>query len=149
MEIRSVDGCDEPPLPALLRGLAQFNAGEYWECHETLEVLWRADSRPIRALYQGILQVGVAFYHLRRGNYNGAVKLLRRGLPRLTSLPAICQGVAVAELARAGQAVHDRVVELGPERLGEFALGALPRISWSLPLETPAPTSDPPGHSDR
>ncbi len=73
MESKIVDGWDEPPPPALIRGLAQFNAGEYWECHETLEVLWRADPRPIRALYQGILQVGVAFYHLHRGNYNGAV----------------------------------------------------------------------------
>ncbi len=63
--LRDVSGCDEPPPPLLLKGLEQFNAGEYWECHETLETLWRDEPRPVRDLYQGVLQIGVAFHHLR------------------------------------------------------------------------------------
>lgn len=121
-------GCDEAPPPALCHGIEQFNAGEYWACHETLEALWVAERRPIRALYQGILQVGVAFYHLQRRNYAGAVKLFRRGLPRLRGLPAVCQGVSVAELAAAARAVQDTVIGLGPERIGEVDLAALPKI---------------------
>jgi len=31
-----------------------------------LELLWRAERRDVRRLYQGILQIGVAFHHLRR-----------------------------------------------------------------------------------
>ena len=102
-------GCDEPPPPSLLAGIAQFNAGDYWECHETLEALWRAEPRPIRDLYQGILQVGVACHHLCAGNYAGTLKMLRRGLPRLRGLPDVCQGVPVGNwhpaargLARSG-----------------------------------------------
>src|SRR5918992_5322278 len=34
-------GCDDPPPPLLREGIAQFNRGEYFEQHETLEVLWR------------------------------------------------------------------------------------------------------------
>lgn len=125
--IRHVEGWDEPPPPALRRGVEQFNAGEYWECHETLEHLWNAESRPVRDLYQGILQVGVALHHLRQGNYAGAIKMFRRGLPRLRDLPPVCQGVPVHEFSRAARAVHDAAVRLGPDRLAALDM-PLPRI---------------------
>ncbi len=126
--VRWVTGWDAPPPEALQRAVAQFNAGEYWECHETLEALWVAERRPVRDLYQGLLQVGVAFHHLQHRNYAGAIKMLRRGLPRLRDLPPICQGVHVAELAGAARAVHDAVVALGPDRIGELDLAILPRV---------------------
>ena len=110
------------------RGVAQFNAGEYWACHETLETLWRAELRPVRDLYQGILQIAVAFYHLERGNIAGAVKVFRRGLPRLRDLPEECQGVTVAALYRAARAVYDRTLTLGPDRAAELTQ-ALPQIA--------------------
>jgi len=126
---RWVEGWDAAPPVALCRGVKQFNAGEYWACHETLEALWLAEPRPVRDLYQGILQVGVGFHHLRNGNFAGAVKTLRRGLPRLRDLPEICQGVAIAELRQAARAVYDRLIELGPERVREVEPSTLPRIA--------------------
>jgi uncharacterized protein len=126
---RWVEGWDAPPPPRLCRGVAQFNQREYWACHETLEALWIAELRPVRDLYQGVLQVGVAFHHLRDGNYPGTVKMLRRGLPRLRDLPKICQGLRVAQLYRAARAIHDRIVELGPERIAELEADQLPRIT--------------------
>jgi CheY-like chemotaxis protein len=117
---RFVPGWDEPPPPLLLHGLEQFNAGEYWECHETLEGLWVAEKREVRDLYQGILQVGVAFHHLQNNNFAGAIKMFRRGLPRLRGLPQACQGVQVAELASDARRVHDAALDLGPERLSEL-----------------------------
>ena len=126
--IRWVEGWDEPPPPLLLKGVEQFNAGEYWPCHETLETLWRAEPRPVRELYQGVLQVGVAFHHLTDRNYAGAIKLFHRGLSRLRGLPETCQGVRVAALAQAARAVHDAVVAIGPERIDEFDPAGLPRI---------------------
>ncbi|MCX7707661.1 MAG: DUF309 domain-containing protein [Anaerolineae bacterium] len=125
---RWVEGWDVPPPPDLHRAVEQFNAGEYWECHETLETLWVAERRPVRDLYQGLLQVGVAFHHLQNRNYAGAIKMFRRGLPRLRDLPPVCQGVHVAELVAAARAVHDAAVALGPERIGELDLTALPRV---------------------
>ena len=126
--VRWIEGWDAAPPSLLCRGVAQFNRREYWECHETLEVLWRAEPRPVRDLYQGVLQVGVAFHHLRNRNYSGAVKMLRRGLPRLRDLPEVCQGLHVAELHRDARAVHDRVVTLGPDRVAELDAEMLPRI---------------------
>src|SRR6266851_319777 len=77
-----MSACQESPPPLLLAGIAQFNGGEYFEQHETLELLWRAERRDVRRLYQGILQIGVAFHHLRRANHHGTVYMLRRGAQR-------------------------------------------------------------------
>ncbi|OQA41316.1 MAG: hypothetical protein BWY52_02614 [Chloroflexi bacterium ADurb.Bin325] len=130
--VRHVAGCAEPPPPALRRGIEQFNAGAYWECHETLEDLWNAEPRAVRDLYQGILQVGVALHHLRQGNYAGAIKLFRRGLPRLRGFPPVCQGVPVHEFVAAARAVHDAAVGLGPARLDRLEL-PFPRIDLREP----------------
>jgi uncharacterized protein len=131
---RWVAGWDEPPPPPLLAGVEQFNAGAYWECHETLEALWRAEPRPVRDLYQGILQVGVAFHHLRRANIAGAVKMLRRGLPRLRDLPEVCQGVRVKELVPAARAVHDRAAMPEQDGAGPPGFGPLPTIMIIPPV---------------
>jgi uncharacterized protein len=125
---RWIEGWDAAPPPLLSRGVAQFNRREYWECHETLEVLWRSEPRPVRDLYQGVLQIGVAFHHLVNRNYPGVLKLLRRGLPRLRDLPEVCQGLHAAELHRDARAVYDRVVALGPDRFAELDADALPLI---------------------
>ena len=70
--------CHEPAPRLLLRGIEQFNRGDYFEQHETLEELWNAESRKVRRLYQGILQIGVAMHHVKRGNHHGAVYMLTR-----------------------------------------------------------------------
>ncbi|MCU0503051.1 MAG: DUF309 domain-containing protein, partial [Anaerolineae bacterium] len=108
--------------------------GEYWECHETLETLWRAEPRPVRDLYQGILQIGVAFHHLRNDNVSGAIKMLRRGLPRLRDLPEICQGVRVTELALAARMIHDRVAAREKEGAGPLDFGLPPTITTMPPV---------------
>ena len=93
--------CGEAPPPALLTGIAQFNAGQFWHCHETLEVLWRGEADPIRSLYQGILLIGVGYYHLERANVRGAVTKLEQGLARLAPFRPSCLGVDVDDLAGA------------------------------------------------
>ena len=59
------DWCAEPPPSLLLKGIEQFNRGEFFAQHETLEELWRAETRDVRYLYQGILQIGVGLHHSR------------------------------------------------------------------------------------
>ena len=112
--------CDESPPPLLLEGIAQFNRGEYFEQHETLELLWRAEPREVRRLYQGILQIGVAFHHLRRRNHHGTVYMLTRGAQYLTPFSPRCQGVDVEGLLKDAAAALKAVDQLGPERLDQF-----------------------------
>jgi uncharacterized protein len=120
--------CHESPPPTLLEGIAQFNRGEYFEQHETLELLWRSERRDVRYLYQGILQIGVAFHHLRRGNHHGAVYMLTRGAGYLAPFAPVCQRVDVAALLGAAAAALREVERLGPQRLGEFDWRLAPRV---------------------
>src|ERR1051325_1063216 len=90
--------CGNPPPEELLRGVEQFNRQEFYECHETLEALWLSEPGEVRSLYQGVLQVGVGFYHLLRGNQKGGMTLLDRGIRRLEPFVPACRGVQVAQL---------------------------------------------------
>ena len=121
--------CGEAPPALLLEGIAQFNRGEFFEQHETLETLGRAEPRPIRRLYQGILQIGVAFYHLRRRNYHGTVYMLTRGSMYLTPFAPVCQSVDVRALLDSAARALSAVEGLGPSRLDEFDWSQVPRVS--------------------
>jgi hypothetical protein len=120
--------CNEPPPTELLKGIHEFNEGEFFEQHETLELLWRATEDDVRYLYQGILLVGVGFYHLGRGNYHGAQTKLAAGIEMLEWFGPICQTVDVADLIARARPCLERVRELGRARLGDFDRSMIPRI---------------------
>ena len=69
------------------RGVAEFNAGYYFECHDTLEDMWAGVRGPARDFFQGLIQVSVAFYHLGNGNLAGAESMSRRALKRFERYP--------------------------------------------------------------
>src|SRR2546427_8447187 len=120
--------CAEPAPEALVRGVEQFNAGEFFEQHETLEILWRETRTPVRALYHGILQIGVGFHHWRNGNHHGAAVLLDEGLARLRPFAPRCQGVDVAALIHDATVARDLLVTLGPDRMSEYDLTRAPTV---------------------
>jgi uncharacterized protein len=120
--------CDDPPPDALRRGIEQFNAGEFFEQHETLELLWRETRSPVRDLYHGILQVGVGLHHWRNRNHHGATVLLDEGTARLGPFAPACQGVDVAALIRDARAASRELERLGPERMGEYDFATAPRV---------------------
>ena len=97
----------------MIRGLEQFNAGEFFEQHETLELVWRDTRTPVRALYHGVLQIGVGFHHWRNGNFHGASTLLEEGIERLRPFAPRCQGVDVAALIADATAARERLLALG------------------------------------
>ena len=130
--------CHETPPPGLLRGIEQFNRGEFYECHDTLEELWMAEPRPIRHLFQGILQMGVAFYHLQRRRYRPVLTLLERGADYLRPFSPCCMGVQLDRLLEDSAACLAEVKGLGPEGLNEFDWALVPRISVSRNLKSKA-----------
>jgi len=93
-----------------------------------LEELWAAESQPIRHLYQGILQIGVAFYHLRAQRYRPVVTLLTTGNGYLEPFAPVCLGVNVAKLMDSAAHCLNHVQQLGPERLNDFDWSLVPRI---------------------
>jgi uncharacterized protein len=120
--------CDEPPSAGLLRGIEQFNRREYFECHETLEALWNAEPGPIRALYKGILQVGVGCYHLLRENHRGALIKLQSGADHLERFAPRCLGVEVGRLIADARRLRAELVALGADRLHAVDLARLPEV---------------------
>ena len=121
--------CAGPAAPELRQAIHEFNAGEFFEQHETLELLWRATPDEIRHLYEGILQVGVGLHHLLTNhNFAGAAVKLDHGIKLLEAFPAVCHGVDVARLRQEAAAARALLLELGPDRLDRFDRRLIPRV---------------------
>ena len=73
----------EPPGEApqdLYKASEEFNAGAFWECHETLEDVWRGTPYPLRFFYHAVIKTAVGFHHLGRHNRHGARTKLSDGV---------------------------------------------------------------------
>ncbi len=134
-----VPGCQDPPSRPAVAGLLAFNQGRYFEQHEYLELAWNQEPGPVRELYQGILQVGVAFHHMLQGNWRGAIKMFRRGLPKLRRFPDVCQGIQVGRLREAAEAIHRELTVGGPPALARWTPEQLPRVEFENPYGVDEP----------
>ena len=98
--------CDDSLPPEGLEGVRKFNAGEYYRQHDLFEALWMAETGPVRDLYRAILQVGIAYFQVTRGNRRGALRMLLRSQQWLAILPDVCRGVDIAQLRQDAAAVR-------------------------------------------
>lgn len=105
--------CDQPLPPEALEAIERFNAGDFYRQHDLFEALWMVESGPVRDLYRAILQVGIAYYQITRGNGRGAHKMLLRSVQWLALLPDVCQGVDVAQLKADAAAVRAELERVG------------------------------------
>ncbi|MGM0834872.1 MAG: DUF309 domain-containing protein [Bacillota bacterium] len=54
---------------------------DYFECHEVLEEHWKEKEANDRELHWvGLIQIAVGLYHYRRGNFNGAKRMLTNAI---------------------------------------------------------------------
>lgn len=124
----AADACGDPPPPDFLKGIHEFNEGEFFEQHETLELLWRATESDIRYLYQGVLLIGVGFYHQQQDNFHGTQAKLAAGIEMLEWFAPACQTVDVADLTARAKVCLEQVRALGRERLQEFDRSLIPQV---------------------
>jgi predicted metal-dependent hydrolase len=104
-----------PQEQALLEsGVAEFNAGLFYACHDTLEELWMGLRGEARSFVQGLIQIAVGFYHLGNANHTGAARLLGRGLDRLSPYPAGYAGLDTDALRRAAERWRAMLLAGGP-----------------------------------
>ena len=75
---------------------------------------------PERDLYQGILQIGLAYFQISRGNYRGALKMFKRGQRNLEPLGEILLGVNIIKLRADARIVEEAIRLLGSNRIGEL-----------------------------
>ena len=119
--------CSLPPPPAFLQAVAEFNAGAYFQCHETLEALWLADVSPVRDFYKGIIQIAAGLYHRENGNARGCAKLLTRGTGYAERFAPHCQGVDVTGLVAMTRAVLEWCATAAPD--ASLPAHLVPRIT--------------------
>jgi predicted metal-dependent hydrolase len=112
---------------AFEKGVAEFNAGCFFECHDTLEELWSGIRGPSRDFFQGLIQVSVAFYHLGDGNLAGAESMLERALKRFARYPQRYFGFDLAH-HRAELSAWLEHIRAGA--LADVTLASLPK--WSF-----------------
>ena len=72
----------------------------------------------------------MAYLHVERGNYSGALKLYQRARRWLDPFPERCRGVDLARLRSDFDAVIAEVRRLGPLGLGQFDLALLKPVVW-------------------
>lgn len=104
------------------QGIEQFNRGEYYACHDTLEAIWIEAPIADKKFFQGILQIAVGLYHLGNHNWRGAVILLGEGLNRLQRYEPDYGGVDVEQLIDQGAALLSELQAVGSDRVAQVVL---------------------------
>lgn len=68
--------------------LVYFHAArDYFECHEVLEEYWKEHpDDPYKDVWHSCIQLAVTAYHERRGNINGARKMLSQACDRMEAI---------------------------------------------------------------
>jgi predicted metal-dependent hydrolase len=98
----------------LEKGVHEFNARLFFECHDTLEELWSGRRDASRDFYQGLIQAAVGFYHLGNRNHEGARRLFERALARLRPYPEAYAGLDTAPLRAALARFRDALAAGSP-----------------------------------
>jgi predicted metal-dependent hydrolase len=108
------------------RGLAAYQAGDFFEAHELWEELWR--DTPVgadRQFFHGLIQVAAAMYKIvGQQKPAPAARLLARALDKLRASPPRYRGLDVARLLREGEACRE-ILAAG----GELSATSAPRIA--------------------
>jgi uncharacterized protein len=115
------------------QGVREFQQGQFYECHDTLEALWIEAQEPNKTFFQGILQIAVACYHLGNQNRRGAVILLGEGIRRLSPYQPDYGSIDINHLLDTSSTLLSCLQTAGPERVMEYS--TLIHENGSQPLE--------------
>jgi predicted metal-dependent hydrolase/CheY-like chemotaxis protein len=124
-----LSACDRPLPAGVMQGIEQFNQRQFYQCHDSVELVWVDEPGDVRLMYQGLLQISVAFYHVQQGNWRGMVKMLARGKGKLLPFLPVCQGVDVGRLLADAEQCESVLKKLGPERMAELDPDLFPVIT--------------------
>ena len=112
--------------PLFVRGVAHFNAREFWEAHEAWEELWLVAESELEQYLQGLIQLAAAYHHVKRGTFRGAVRLFEAAARRLSAFPdPHCGLTRAAAVGAARQHAQWAVQASADQRLAD---GDYPRL---------------------
>jgi predicted metal-dependent hydrolase len=125
--------------PLYLKGIAYFNACDFFEAHEVWEELWKNYSGELRLYYKGLIQAAVALHHFGNGNIRGARKVYGSSRAYLNEYRPACVGLDLEKFLAEFDACFAEVaasqeefphIEMNPE--------LIPEITLDPPAELPA-----------
>ena len=122
--------------PRYAKGIRLFQDGHWFECHEVLELLWRATPRgEVRDYLQGLIQLAVSLEHWRRGNPRGARGQWQKATAKFVGLPGVFEGLELDELVGEFTRLWAEVqLEAHEARQASGEAGALPTPErWPTP----------------
>jgi SAM-dependent methyltransferase len=111
----------------LARGIAAYEAGEYWNAHEAWEHIWRVETDPARKTQlQGLIQIAAAWHKvLVMNDPVAASRILRRALEKLSNRRESGESIVSDAFVAAAQRC------LGALENGSFDASLLPRFAPS------------------
>ena len=119
----------------LVEGVEHFNAGRFWEAHESWEELWMVAEGEERQFLQGLIQLTAAYHHAQRGTLSGAVRLFDSAIRRMQPFPdghdEIDRAAAVSAAARHRIWAAERVKKHPGDRLER---AEWPALAFCAPL---------------
>ena len=112
------------------RGVRLFNAGQFFECHEVLEEVWRPARGEERLFLQAVIHLAVGFYHHQRSNQTGAKRQLLKGLKKLAGYLPQYRGIDTDRLWREANDVLATIS--GGRQVAVFPVlwKAIPNVSY-------------------
>ncbi|MFQ5847417.1 MAG: DUF309 domain-containing protein [Candidatus Methylomirabilales bacterium] len=114
-------------LPGVLREAALLWRNHlFFEFHELLEGVWMDWRGPERRFLQGLIQLGVAFYHVQRNNYRGAMSMFRNGRAKVALHVPRYRGVELTKFLEEIDKCREALEGLGPRRCPDFDWSLLP-----------------------
>lgn len=95
-----IEGCHGHDLDAHYLGFFEcFNRQLFYEAHDVLEELWRADKHgPNYAFYKGLIQLAGAFVHLQKNRLRPAANLLKLTRENLGKYSPVHERLDIASL---------------------------------------------------
>jgi predicted metal-dependent hydrolase len=125
--------------PGFAEAIEQFNSWRFYDCHETLEDIWRelgakSGESELANFYQGIIKAAAGYHHLLRNNYEGTLKVLGDTTRLLSPYRPETLGVDVDGLLAAIEVTLATAEQLGAANFSRFDRSLIPPIVWRNPV---------------
>ena len=127
----------EPAIPAehrleLARGAAEWDAGKFFDAHETWEDIWQVERRSIRSFYQGLILLAAGLHHWTGTHRPRGVRIkLSSGIERLAPYAPSYLGVDVSTMIVDAAALLRQAPDR-PAALAETSLDFFPPFRWAV-----------------
>jgi predicted metal-dependent hydrolase len=111
-------------------GVAEFNSGDFFACHDTFEDLWMEQRGERRLFLQGLIQSAVGLFHCMSGNARGAYSQLSKAIEKLEGYRPAFEGVSVDSFVDALARLREEVAAGLAEDSFQFDPGLVPSIEY-------------------